>query len=213
MSAYEELIESKKSELLRSVVEALGNRLPEARGDLERSLRSLFDVGLTIDPPEYSVYVHLITASSFSPSSFDPDLGGGDSVKPGNIRLDMRRLLVAGGQTVRDIAGTVKLPWLLPMTALILWDRIWSLLRITITDKEACVVWIMWMNCGEDRTVPEAILLPKVNEDRAQHGHAPLSEKELAEALATLEKMRCIQRSRGDHTRWWLREWVSVKYR
>jgi hypothetical protein len=211
MAADKELIESKKSELLRSVVEALGD--PEARGDLESALSKLFDIGLTINPPEYSTYLRALTVSSFSPNRFDPDLGDGESVKPGNVRVDMQRLLVAGAQTVRDIAGTLKLPWLLPMTTLILWDRLWSLLRIKITDKEACLVWIMWTNCGEDQTVPEAILLPKVNEDRARHGHAPLSEKELADALATLERMRCIQRSRSDHARWWLREWIRVKYR
>jgi hypothetical protein len=32
---------------------------------------------------------------------FDPDLGGGVSIKPGNARVDMRRLLVAGSQTAR----------------------------------------------------------------------------------------------------------------
>ena len=69
------------------------------------------------------------------------------------------------------------------------------------------------MNCDEDQTVPETILLPKVNEDRARYGHAPLSEKELADALGTLERMQCIKRSRNDPARWWLREWIRVKYR
>ncbi len=148
-----------------------------------------------------------------APNPFDPDPSGAETVKPGNVTVDMQRLLVAGAQTVRDFVGTVTMPWLLPMTALILWDRLWSLLRIKITEKEACVIWVMWMNCDADQTVPEAILPVKVNEDRARHGHSPLSDKELAEAVATLERMRCIQRSRNDHTKWWLREWVRVKYR
>jgi hypothetical protein len=53
----------------------------------------------------------------------------------------------------------------------------------------------------------------KVNEDRERHGHSPLSEKELTEVVATLERMRCIKRSRNDNTKWWLREWVRVEYR
>ena len=72
---------------------------------------------------------------------------------------------------------------------------------------------MMWMNCDEERTVENAILLSKVNQQRAEHAHAPVSETELTEALTTLERMRCIQRSRNDHTRWWLREWIRVKYR
>jgi hypothetical protein len=87
------------------------------------------------------------------------------------------------------------------------------LLRIKITEQEACVIWVMWMNCDKDQTVSEAILMVKVNEDRASHSQTPLSEKELSDVLATLERMQCIKRSRNDHTKWWLREWVQVKYR
>jgi len=63
------------------------------------------------------------------------------------------------------------------------------------------------MNCDEERTVENAIFLTKMNEQRAEHSHPLLSETDLTEALTTLE---CL---RNDHTRWWLREWIRVKYR
>lgn len=57
MATDRELIESKKSELARSVIEALGDRLPESHGALEGALNDLLEIGLTINPPEYSTYI------------------------------------------------------------------------------------------------------------------------------------------------------------
>jgi hypothetical protein len=210
---------TKRDELAKIVADALQESLAASeREALNSAVQTLLDCGISIqspavqtNPPE--IRLDLLTMNTLRPNMFGPDLTGAESIKPGNIRVDMQRLLVAGAQTVRDIASTIRMPWLSPMTALILWDRLYSLLRIKIEEKEACVIWVMWMNCDQERTVEHAVLLPKVNENRNQYGHAPLSEQELSKALSTLERMRCIERLRDDHTRWWLREWIRVKYR
>jgi len=103
------------------------------RETLDRAIAGLLDAGVGIRPPEDKppeVRIELFTLRSTSPNAFSPDLTGADSFKPGNIRVNMQRLLVAGAQTVRDIASAIKIPWRSPMTALILWDRLYSLLRI-----------------------------------------------------------------------------------
>jgi hypothetical protein len=94
-----------------------------------------------------------------------------------------------------------------------MWDRIWSLLKVQISEVEAVLIWVMWMNCDEEHVVAESILLEKVNAERTRHSRKPITQGEFEAALATLEKMKCIQHSRNDGSKWWLRERVSVKYR
>jgi hypothetical protein len=209
--------QAKKAELVQMVIDALPDQLTN-RGDVARALDGMLDIGVRIKPPEIEIpkldtNSDLITFESKSPNILDPDIQGGVSVKAGNIRVDMRRLLVAGAQTTRDVVATVKSPWLLPLTALILWDRLWSLLSIEITDKEASVIWTMWMNCDERRTISEAGLLESVNQLRESKEHGPLTGQELQDALERLAKMGCIAPSKADPSRWWLSEWIRVKYR
>jgi hypothetical protein len=189
---------------------------PSHTEEIAKTTIALLHVGVRIVPPEEKeerTTFDLIRASSFTASSFAPDLRGGESVKPGNITVDMRRLVTAGAQTVRDITSVLKMPWLAPVIALVMWDRIWSLLKVQISEVEAVLIWVMWMNCDEEHVVAESILLEKVNAERTRHSRKPITQGEFEAALATLEKMKCIQHSRNDGSKWWLRERVSVKYR
>jgi hypothetical protein len=111
MPTENDLIAAKKAELVRMVSEALGDHLPrDQQASVDGVLVRLLNANVSVQPPEEKLYLHLITASSLSPNRLNPDLSGADSVKPGNITIDMQRLLVAGALTVRDVVGTVKIP-------------------------------------------------------------------------------------------------------
>ncbi|MBE9515083.1 MAG: hypothetical protein IMY79_02975 [Chloroflexi bacterium] len=139
--------------------------------------------------------------------------GGGRSIKPGNMVLNIRKLITAvagGGLTV---VTAVAIPWTAPLAAIVIWDRIWSNLKLELSEREAAIIWTMWMNRDDDNCVVDADLLVKVNSELAAYRRSSISRQELDDALETLKRMRCIERSRSDPSKWGLREWVRVTYR
>ena len=63
-----------------------------------------------------------------------------------------------------------------------------------------------------DDTVAKDEVLDAVTRERHRFGKPPLSEEEVGYALRDLCRMRCIEQSSRDPERWWLREWVRVKF-
>ncbi|HVF61800.1 MAG TPA: hypothetical protein VNJ70_18485 [Thermoanaerobaculia bacterium] len=135
------------------------------------------------------------------------------STKPGTILLDLRKLVMTAAGGALPFTGAGVSPWTAVLAGLVVWDTIWSGLKIDLTEREAVVVFTMWVNADRQKTVADGDLLAVVNDQCRTGGRAPLSERDLAEALWILEQLRCIRRSRRDSGRWWLQEWVSVDYR
>jgi hypothetical protein len=138
--------------------------------------------------------------------------GGGSTTKPGNVRLNLRKLVMAIAGGTITIGGALATPWLLIPGALLTWDALWSCLNLEITEAHACVVWGLWIARDEDNTVRKSEVVEIVNRERKNYGRQALSAQEINDALGDLAKMSCIQESRGDRERWWLREWVRIKY-
>lgn len=140
-------------------------------------------------------------------------IDGGTSTKPGNILLNMRKLVATLAGGALTIVGSTHSPWTLLLGALVVWDSIYSGSQVALSEREAAIVWTMWLKSDDKQTIPHAQLLPLVNDHLERHGRGRISPEQLADSLRILERMRCIQRSGTDPSRWWLREWVSVKYR
>jgi hypothetical protein len=210
--------ESKMDELVALSLRELSTEFGEHSDSLtDPIIRKYFQSGITIRPPQFHLpeiekNLEMFRVRSGNLGSIFPDVRDGASVKAGNVRIDMQRLLVAGAQTVRDVVTTVKNPWLLPASVLILWDRIWALVNIPITEKEACLIWVMWMNADANQTVAEARLLEQVNAERSRWNHDNLTSSDLKLSLDKLEKIKAIERYKRDPSRWWLREYVSINY-
>lgn len=141
-------------------------------------------------------------------------LGGGRSTKPGNIKLNMRHLLVTAAAGTLALSSLVAAPpWTLPLAALVLWNDLLSKLEEDIQEREATVFWAMWLNRDEQsNTVPKSGLLDLVNAERAQHERPPLSAVEHGDAVRILQHLGCIRQSKRHQEAWWLQEWVRVSW-
>lgn len=178
----------------------IGLRLPDD------SARMLVKHFAAIAPPDSE-----LVASS---SRVDMDAGGrggGVSVKPGNVRLNMRQLVSAIASGVLTVVGAVQLPWTAVFGALVIWNNLFAASRVALSESDASVLWTLWLNRDDENTVAEAGLLGRVNEERRRHGRADLAQRDLDESLQRLSRLQSIERA-ADKSRWWLREWVSVKY-
>ena len=94
---------------------------------------------LNITPPEIEHRMELITIRQGG-------MGGGSSIKPGNIWLNWRKLLVDGSESILTVVGAVAVPWLIPLAGLVVWNKIWSVSTVEITERHAVVIWTMWLN-------------------------------------------------------------------
>lgn len=194
----------KKAEVETIIGEALRS-LPGA--DREAFAAAILAEYVAITPPEAPpVVIELITMRSYG-------RGGAVSTKPGNIVLDLRKLAVSLAGGVLTFAGIGQSPWMAFLAALVVWDSLWSGLKVAISEREAIVVWTMWLDADDGDTVPRSTLRRRVNEELEGSGKPSMASADFEQALATLLKMRCIERSQKDDTRWWLREWVSIDYR
>lgn len=135
------------------------------------------------------------------------------SVKPGNVFLNINKLMAAIATASLAVISAITVPWTAPLAALIIWDRVWSRLKVQLSEREAAIIWTMWTNKDDNRLVSDVDLLDKVNSELAKHGRGSISRQELDDALETLKNMACIQRSESEPSKWWLREGVKVSYR
>lgn len=139
-------------------------------------------------------------------------MGGGATTKPGNIRLNIGKLVRAIATGTLTIVGVMAVPWTLVIGALVTWDALWSCLKLDMSEDHACVVWTLWNGRDDGDTIAKGDVLQAVNLERSRFGKQPLSPQEVDRVLDDLVRMRCVQQSKNDPNRWWLREWVSIKY-
>ena len=158
-----------------------------------------------------------MTAPEAPPSSFirvyEGGDGGGRSTKPGNVRLNMRKLFVAASSGALTLAGAAVAPWMAILGGLVVWESLWSATEVELSEVEAAVLWALWLNRDEADTVPQARVLELVNAELHKLDRPDLTGGEVSAAVAKLRQLNCIQPAKAAPDRWWLREWVQVDYR
>jgi uncharacterized protein YlbG (UPF0298 family) len=176
-----------------------------------------------ITPPETEHFVDDITPSEtklLSKLVIGPiGIGGGKSIKPGNILLNWRKLLVGVSDTILTVAeagagtgtGAVAMPWLIPFAGLVVLDKILSLLTIEITERHAAVIWTIWSNRDPKDCVEGKAILKLVNKELKKYNLPKMNQKELDTILEELKKLKCIKEI--EENKWCLREKVKVSYR
>jgi hypothetical protein len=138
---------------------------------------------------------------------------GARSIKPGNVQLNMQKLLVALAGGVLTVAGAISSPWTIPFAALLVWDRVWSAMGVEITERDAAVLWTLWKHRDANNHVSEDGLLSAVNVELVTNGRSGISQVELDETLQLLTKISCIERAISITGKWWLKEWVTITYK
>lgn len=136
--------------------------------------------------------------------------GGGKSRKVGNVWLDIRKLVAAFAKTTLSAASIAANPWTAPLAGLIIWDELVSRTTVEVEERDATVVWTLWINRDANALVAKHALLAMVNEERSLYGRAVLTAEELTTSLELLKKVGCIQEFDGDPLFWWVCERVCV---
>jgi len=184
----------------KELTETLQEQLSEL--SLENA-QQIVEVFCRIQPPEASEQtpmMHLITMNSTNNT--------GRSIKPGNITLNMRRLLVDSAEIGLTVAGVISTPYLIPLAALIVWNKVWSNLKVDLDENHAMTIKLMWENCDTERNwIEEKKAYRLLNEYRASRNRTKIIFEEFKIILAELESMKCIEKTGANN--WWLREWVK----
>ena len=136
--------------------------------------------------------------------AYDP-LKGGLTIKPGNIRLNWRKLFAKVPELVLTGAGVTQL-WLASFAALYLWNLVWSLSKIEITPAQAMTMHALWNAGRKSRLFAEAEALEIVNAYRQTCGTPALSAAEFSAVVDDLVALECIELTDGTL---WLCEWVK----
>jgi hypothetical protein len=172
----------------------------------------------SVDDPVYLSERVLEAFADFTPKKVDASaLGrigyinaldprsGGVTVKPGNIRLNWRKLFEKTPELVLTGAGVTQ-PWLIPFAALYAWNLVWSLSKIEITQAQAVTMHALWNATHRSQTFSEADALEIVNRYRESIRLQPQSASEFARVIDDLTSLECIELEDGEI---WLREWIK----
>lgn len=138
-------------------------------------------------------------------------VGGARSDKLSNVRVDLPTILGTSGAAL-SVAASVD-PVSLVAGMLSVLAGLASSVRVSIDEREATVLWAMWVHRDENSSVPLADVLRHTNEERQQVQLPSLTEGEVEAALRTLEALRCIaRRDTGTGPAVVVRERVVVQY-
>lgn len=203
-----EKAETARQDLATHLVARLETAHPDIDADTKTRLAGeILDAAISIIPPqEEDPVVQFVTLQMAGRL-------GGSSVKPGNIILDVQKLLTSIGKIGLATAAIVAKPWLAPFALLVLWDDLYSRVKVNIQEREASVIWTVWLHKDNFKSIAKEGLLELVNQERSTSDRAALTQGELDDALGTLLKMRCIAESRQDPNKWWVRESVRINYK
>jgi len=133
------------------------------------------------------------------------------SVKPGNVVLNWRRLFTSIPNITLTGAGVIAQPLLWPFAALVIWNEIWSHLKIELSWKHAAVITALWDNRDDNKMVEKTVGFEASNEILNNHNQSEISLKEFNELLADLVRMGCVKEK--DNGKVWLCEWVKKSFK
>lgn len=174
----------------------------------ENEAEKLISAFTRLSPPESeSPKIHLITISS----SFKP---GAISRKPGNILLNWRKLIDFVPDTALAGIGAATAtaaaqPWVIPLAAFYVWNKVWRGAEEKLTDVEACILLALWRNRNSENKVKEDDGFMHTNALRSSVQQPAISLGDYTNALTRLARLECVEIEDGVV---WLREWIRVKY-
>ena len=134
----------------------------------------------------------------------------GRSMKPGNIRLNFRKLISAIPDIIQIGYGIVEdVPILKICGALGLWKILRDIVTVDITKEQAFVMIALWNRCDHNHRISLELGMAATNELRRRCDEPELSEHEYNKVIDDLIRLECVEVTAGVI---WLREWISKKY-
>lgn len=130
----------------------------------------------------------------------------------GNVRYNLRSLF-KGSVTLALAVGAQHIaPFAIPLIALRAFSDLTEATEVKLTETEAAIAWTMWQLANNDNIVDPSPLLEHVNAHLSEFGRSRLTQNVLDSCLIRLERVDFIERSQDDPSKWWLRDWIQVKY-
>ena len=134
----------------------------------------------------------------------------GKSIKPGNIRLNIRNLIESIPSAVEMAVGiAIDLPVLKICAALNLWKTIKGFFTVEISKEEAFVIVSLWKNCDSRHEISLEKGFISTNELLKKYEEQEFSNIKYNQVIDSLIKLQCIELTEGVI---WLREWISKNY-
>ena len=200
MQPDNEALENQKA-LLRQYVLSLLQEDITQRGEIAEAVLDGF-VRLT-PPDEEPPSVELITLRSAGRR-------GGRSRKPGNIFLNWRNLIeLIPDVTLAAATGLAGPQWLVLISALYIWNHLWSKSAVELDQAHAVTILALWRNRNGFNKVSEEEGFVCTNEVLTSMGLPPLQRADYTEIIETLANLQCVEVEDGVI---WLREWVKTTY-
>lgn len=144
-----DLLEIKKAEIL-SIIERTSISLWEEDISSKDILQSfLKSGGLVITPPQQEPpMMQMLVVDSLH------NYNKGESIKPGNIKLNIRHLIESLPDLTKDAMDiAMSIPILKVCAALNIWKMLRAVATVEITKEQAIVVVALWDNCNQQQRI------------------------------------------------------------
>lgn len=206
---------NERNDLLDDIVQLLESNIAETLSSIHvntdveavQLYDRLVNAGyISITPPlEQPRFTHYITMDLLG------DFKVGGSIKPGNILLNIRKLIESIPEIVSIGAGIAASNDLIIILlgALGLWLKMKSIATVNISKEQAFVIVALWRNCNSAHKISLDDGFVSTNELLKQYGEIPITNLKYNMVIDSLVKMRCMELTEGTI---WLRECISKKY-
>ena len=134
----------------------------------------------------------------------------GSSIKPGNILLNIRKLIEAIPEVISIGVGMVCDNHIVTVCgALSLWLKLRDIATISISKEQAFVIVALWRNCNPNHKISLDDGFIATNNLFDQYGEPEISSLKYNIIIDSLVKIGCIKLTEEII---WLREWISKNY-
>ena len=134
----------------------------------------------------------------------------GSSIKPGNILLNIRKLIEAIPEVVSIGTGMACDNLVITICgALSLWLKLKDIATINISKEQAFVIVALWKNCNSNHKILLSDGLIAANNLFNQYGEPEITSLKYNMIIDSLVEIECIELTEEII---WLREWISKNY-
>ena len=196
-----DLQKNKETELIKLIDTATNKSSLNSSLLLEEFKRNC----ISITPPEEDPpMMQFITIDSLK------NYKSGQSIKAGNIILNIRKLISALPAIVAaSVSISYDIPILKVCAALTLWKELCNIFTVEITREQAIVLVALWNNCDNSHHISLSDGFATVNALYKNLDDCVMNQTIYNRIIDQLITLQCIEVTDENI---WLREWISKKY-
>ncbi|MCL9638306.1 hypothetical protein L2095_26695 [Bacillus zanthoxyli] len=180
---------------------------------ISKEIKELVEGGLKLNKEEAETVtknlMNSITISVPSAKATAPELpimeyiplpnggvNGGTSIKPGNIRLNLKGLMRAASDSVLAIGAAMSASWLVPFSVIQIINNVLPHFKITFGEREGVIIYTLFTSKHENNeNINENTLFEKSNIQLQNYNKNSMNQNEFEESLLRLQNLGIINRS------------------